>query len=403
MKPLFLIILVFICISCHQGDRQSFVVPQLADVAILKEAEADTGIVINVENFRKSINASDLIAEFKYIPLETNKKSLIGYYNKILIHDEKIYIMDDLSAQAILIFDMQGRFLGKIGEKGGAPDEFYQLAGMSIDRKQQQLLVYDNRKRVMMYYTLDGKFIRREAVPFSFYGSFAIEPSSGMIVSVTNKSARNTHLEKLDDYRLIYTDSVGNIKKTAFEYDDNADLPIAWSEIFENGKELLFYPQFQNKLYSVTDSTVNVKYEIKFSADVNQYDPDKLFSFQNIDAFNDYWYRVTKLDTRVAENATHLYFMLSDKKERVYCFYDKQTKNVIATKDVIFSDNWIINFPVIYAYNDLFIATVMPGFIKLLKQVDIGNDKLPQELKDMIDTLKEDDNSVLVLFKLKNF
>jgi hypothetical protein len=404
-KKSFLFILVFICFNCHHVNRQPFEVPPFADIATMQVTEAENSAVINVEKFHESINASDLIADFKYIPLETNKNSLIGYYNKILIHDEKIYIMDDLSAQAIFIFDMQGRFLEKISKKGGAPNEFYQLAGMSIDKKEKQLLAYDNRKRVMMYYTLDGRFIRRENMPFSFYGSFAVLPSSGMTVSATNKSNRNTHLENLDDYRLIYTDSVGTIKKTAFECDDNVDLPISWSQIIENGEELLYYPQFQNKLYQITDSTVNIKYEIKLNADFNQYNPDRLLSFRNLETFNNYWNSTTKLDTRMAENTNHLYFMVSDKKERVFCFYDKLTKNLIATKDIAFDEDWIIRFSVIYAYNDLFIATVDPGLIKALKQVDIenGKNKLSQEAKDMIDSLEEDDNSVLVLFKLKNF
>lgn len=394
------VILVFCFISCRRADAvKDFKTPENDNIVVLGVPENKQNMtIINVNTISDMIDASDLIEEVRYIPLETKKKSLIGYYRKILIHNDKIFIMDDISAEAVLVFDMDGKFLYKVGAKGGAPNEFYNLAGMSIDRQKNELIIYDNRKRKMMYFSLNGEFIKSKNVNYRFYGSFGVLPS-GDIVSCTNKSCYNTHLDQIDDYRLLYSDSTGSIVRAAFQYDDNAQLPMAWSDIIENGNELLYHPCFTNKLYDVSDSTVQLKYSITLHSKYSTFDVERLHDFNDVNAFNTYWSKTKNLDN-AAENETHLYFSLSNNKGKTYCFYNKDTKNLIAFDDLSFDNDWIINFPVIYAHKEHFIATVTP---RLLKMVKMRSDNLSPDVQQLIDSADDDDNPFLVFFKLKDF
>lgn len=385
--------------SCRRSSVDDFKSLDQDSTSISKIREnSKNAIIINVQDVSDIINASDLIEDVKYIPLETNDSSLIGYFRKILIYDNKIFIMDDMSAESVFIFDMNGNFITKIGTKGGAPNEFYKLAGMSIYKKKKELIVYDNKKKKMMYFTFNGKFIKSEKVNFRFYGSFAALPS-GNIVSCTNKSCRNTHLGRWDDYRLVYTDSTGNINNVAFRYDDNEKLPMALSEIFDNGNSLLYQPCFKNELYEVTDSTFNFKYSIVLGSKFKSFNSKRLLSFKEINSFKQSWNNTTNLDN-VAENDTHLYFSIANSNQKTFCFYDKRTKHVIVTNDMSFDSNWVINFPVIHAYKDYFIATVTP---RLLKMVSDKSNSLSLDVQQLVKKKNDDDNSFLVMFKLKSF
>lgn len=67
--------------------------------------------------------------------------------------------MDNIFENKVYIFDLNGKSLKTIGQKGGGPEEYALLDGMTIDRKNKQLIVYDNMKRRFMYYTLNGEFL----------------------------------------------------------------------------------------------------------------------------------------------------------------------------------------------------------------------------------------------------
>lgn len=66
------------------------------------------------------ILTSDLIEEFIYIPLETTEDAFIGYYCNVIFHNGYIYILDAYSANTVLIYDINGRFINRIGTKGGS-------------------------------------------------------------------------------------------------------------------------------------------------------------------------------------------------------------------------------------------------------------------------------------------
>lgn len=132
---------------------------------------------------------------------------------------------------------------------------------MCIDKRNDYLLVYDNGKRKIRYYTLEGEYIKYINVPFRFFGAFQVLPS-GEIVAITNQSDGNFHLNEYDKYRLIYMDSTGVITKFGYKYDDNINLSIGWSKLSQN---YFYYPQYLNSIYNVTDSLLSHKYNIDCS------------------------------------------------------------------------------------------------------------------------------------------
>lgn len=86
----------------------------------------EKGEIIKVTNeIGENIPASKLIEDFFYVPLESIEESLFAYCNQIEVFEDKIFVFDRTGTEKLFIFRKNGKFLKSIGEKGGAPFEFF--------------------------------------------------------------------------------------------------------------------------------------------------------------------------------------------------------------------------------------------------------------------------------------
>ena len=99
------------------------------------------------------LTTSAIASEVKFIPLETNKMSLIGKGGRIRINDSIIVISD---WKKILLFQKDGRFIRQIGTNGKGPGEYLMI--FDFELKEDTILLTSTGKRSIIKYTLDGKF-----------------------------------------------------------------------------------------------------------------------------------------------------------------------------------------------------------------------------------------------------
>ena len=76
-----------------------------------------------------------------------------------------------------------------------------------------------------MHFSLDGNYIDSDDVPFRTICNFQIS-STGYYITATSKGDWNNHLGPIADYKLLYTDSLGNLQKAACYYQESI---INWS------------------------------------------------------------------------------------------------------------------------------------------------------------------------------
>ncbi len=91
-----------------------------------------------------------------YIPLETNDESLITGIRKIAKSDDYIFILDTLGT--LNVFNTQGKFLRKIGQRGQGPGEYTVLTDFAVDTKNKT--VYINSVDRLLSYDFEGNFKR---------------------------------------------------------------------------------------------------------------------------------------------------------------------------------------------------------------------------------------------------
>lgn len=73
---------------------------------------------------------------YNFIPLETNDSCLFSEIREIEIVDNKIYIIDN-KRSGLLVFDISGKFITKIGNLGNGPGEYVTPSNFNINKEKQ--------------------------------------------------------------------------------------------------------------------------------------------------------------------------------------------------------------------------------------------------------------------------
>ena len=92
-----------------------------------------------------------------FIKLETNDNCIINEIKKVEIDDSLIFIQDYM--QRLFLFQKDGRFVRKIGEKGGAENEYVTLFDFVLNRRQKQLYLVDSSKGKILIFNYDGNYL----------------------------------------------------------------------------------------------------------------------------------------------------------------------------------------------------------------------------------------------------
>jgi hypothetical protein len=106
---------------------------------------------------------SSLFKKAKIIPLETADESLIGQITEVQVSDGKMFVFDtDHIHGGLFVFDMDGKFIRRIGRKGQGPEEYVFLSDFTVDEAKHEIYLMDlDRKCIMIYDIETGKYIKR--------------------------------------------------------------------------------------------------------------------------------------------------------------------------------------------------------------------------------------------------
>ena len=123
-------------------------------------SQMDSKYIIDLDGKQESeILLSSYFQNPKAIILETNKDCLIGHIFDLQVFDDFLYVLDTQIAKSLFVFDMNGRFVRKIGSLGQGPGEYSQLSDFTIDTEKKYIYLLDFNKRIHQY-LFDGTFVR---------------------------------------------------------------------------------------------------------------------------------------------------------------------------------------------------------------------------------------------------
>ena len=179
--------------------------------------------------------------DIEYIPLETTDQSVIQGIYKIIPAGEfyLLYVYD-----RILSFCSDGSFNVQIGKSGRGPDEFLVIHDLDFDDRKQQIYIVDGWNEKFYVYSERGDLIRM--FPSPIHGPLEFKISGSRILCYVRNDSGNT----LNSYYLI--DTIGGLVKkfpNRFTFDGNIGT-------FAYLNENLFYrfkrQLFKKEIYSDT-------------------------------------------------------------------------------------------------------------------------------------------------------
>jgi hypothetical protein len=140
MKIIYAVALTVLLSSCsgHSSVKQ-------------KESASVRVIDLVSEPETKISDISEIASEIEYIPLETNENTLIRSIDKVIIHENNIYVQDDHSQ--VMCFNKAGKLMYKLNKVGRGPEEYVSLYDFDISSDNKILAVLALNKIIIFINT----------------------------------------------------------------------------------------------------------------------------------------------------------------------------------------------------------------------------------------------------------
>lgn len=177
-----------------------------------------------------------LIDTLYFIPLEEHPDGLIASIDKIVATEDKLFVLDRIKQNVILAFDRNGKFLFRVGSRGGGPEEYAAISNFTVSGDRIYLL--DNTARVILVYrTSDGSFLQRHRLDFSAQNLASIADGSFVFV----KGFSLNHPLNEQDFRVFVTDDKFRIRKEMFPVNEDFSTLEKFNSLETNADQVVFH------------------------------------------------------------------------------------------------------------------------------------------------------------------
>jgi hypothetical protein len=346
------------------------------------------------------IRLSEIADDIKYIPLD-------NIYPLGLIHDNIEFINNSIYLSekdiGILVFDKTGKIIRKIGSKGRGPGEYLYTFDFTVDEKTETIYVWDNN--IIKVFSKSGKFER--SFSLKEYGDFIypvilLNSSLFAFFSVQFGNA---------EYKWITVDSLGNIikkerrKTPAFTSNSNMG---QGAYIFQNN--ITYWNSFNDTVFSIFPDLTE-KPSFLFSPGEHRF-PKSPVNIP-IDEVTQYLSVGQVLETDLFLMIRYFYkgkkeFVLLEKENRISYLVNWEFNGSSGIINDL--DGWPGFVPKNNFHEngrDYIAGLINPIQFKTLVSSDEFKNSVPKypekkkELEKLANSLKETDNPVLILVRLK--
>lgn len=244
--------------ACTQNGNND-IIPGTADVASLAGVKT-----IKIENFENEMHCkySDLYSDVRYVPLEYTQNSMVGNVHEMLITKNNDIVILDYYAKAIFLFDSEGKYKNRIGDAGHAENEYIEPLNMVYDEYRDNVIVYDNAKKVLAYYDMDGTYLHRIQLK-DYIGSFEVLDKDHLVLFYNYKGEFLKEDEINYNYKII--DNEGKVVKEFAPYDKiTGELNMSSDVFYKNKGELYCHIQNTPIVNKITLDSMTPVYNIDF-------------------------------------------------------------------------------------------------------------------------------------------
>lgn len=362
-------------------------------------------IVIKPNSDYDQLDISSILDTVKFVKLELNKESIIGGINKLIVFEDRIYILDNQTS-SLFVFNIDGKFISKISKIGHGPGEYTALDFFDIDYEKRQIVLTDLMEYWISRYDLEGNYVSREKIPFWVEGVTPIF-NQGYVVYANHRD--NKH-KLSQEYNLFYLDSSMQISKAYFPYNssnfNNPKISFITPEtgsFYTYNKNRCFFSHYKDQVYEITKEGLKPKYRFDFG--------EKTFNEKYLEQKTELKNYMEKGEffqlANVLENDDFVIFSFYQTSTpiRHLGYYSKNSHKIICSPGFTVKDNYFDGHDMT-TYNSWIIAAIQPSYL-LSWSANVDNKKAllnseyAQLKKNIADQLTQEDNPVLMFYKLK--
>jgi len=350
------------------------------------------------------------IADVEYVPLETTDSSVIGMGLKKNISEKYIITSDPYGP--VFIFDRGGKHLQTIHGHGQGPEEYNMIYGLAVDFKKEEYFVNDYNRKKIQVYDFKGKWKYNISYPKGTYYTYLFNLNEQYLIGV-NEFHDTANIDNLQMDRMPYHLIDKNTSVCT-------PLPITIDRWISKTLERRIITE--NKITTMESTTLGLMPRLwanSYDFFISEFSKDTLYNYKDgqLSPLAIRYPSVDSYDTPVvispiiyADN--FLLFKpveLRLDKDYVFAPYDEapllmwnRKTNEIQHITRLYDSNrgMRINSNMQYERSEqpnCFISTMATS--QLCEEYEEG--KLKGKLKDVVSKLKEDDNDVIAIYKIK--
>lgn len=266
---------------------------------------------------KQGVKMSDLISDYSIVPLETHEDNLISDASIVRIYENNIYVMDCFSQnKGIYVFDLQGKYKGKIGSVGGGPGEYIMPMSLAIDDINGRVVVRDVAlNKLLCYDSKTFKFIKEQSL--AFYADCLEFLKDETVVWYVGSGCAN--LENYQNHIQV-TDLQGNVLES---YIPRKEFPKrsmynVMTYFHKYAGKLFFHHPFSNVIYSINNGAEPVVAEYLLSCD-NLTFPTEDYVIENRN----------EIIKQLERDGYVQFFDLQENSEKILCYFGTSATNYI--------------------------------------------------------------------------
>lgn len=349
-------------------------------------SDKTNGVMLKVDVIPKEVAFGSIFESCEIIPLETTPLSLMSEIDKALCFDDGILLLD-MRRSVVCLFNNEGSFLNRIGERGQGPEDYLLCYDFSLNNSTNEVTLLSPYGEIINY-DLNGRFVSRKGLPSkpNYFACLWLNQNDLALWSEVDTDEGGVSVVNVDSGELYYDDW----------YNDRIIDMCNLKPFFRYKDSVLFSAPLTNAIYQVSDSSMYPVYKWVFgekgvSAEyinrlIEIQDPTErnkrlisdlesgLIAYAVCNGENEYYYFVA-LATRTGDN-----------KDITSIFYDKSESTSIAIRS--FKEGITLH-PLFM--NEEFVLSIVNN-----DEIEIFN-----SLFDLNCGCNEDDNPLLAKFYFK--
>jgi len=210
---------------------------------------------------------SETIEEIRYLKLNTpGDGDLIGKIDKLLFYRDLIIILDKGISKSVYVFNNKGNFLTKIGKIGDGPGEYQMPQDVTLDKKNNEIIIYCSYSQKLIYFSLDGQLQREKKIGLRFRGMHFLKENKLAIFTQCIYNYQDNYGPI--PYDFIICDTTGEILHKQFRNKSKLGSSIVVistdSYFTDYNNDIYLSWVFNDTIYKLDNNTMKAYYRLDF-------------------------------------------------------------------------------------------------------------------------------------------